>query len=294
MQGFNRYIPADHEGTTSANRLAKRRPPGALRKDGTQTVRFEMPFATWCKTCKPDIIIGQGVRFNAEKKKVGYYYSTPIWQFRMKHPACGGTIEIRTDPKNTAYVVTDGGKARDYGDDGDRIREGEGGVPILTPEEREKRREDAFAQLEGKVEEKERIKDNSQRIQELYHAKARDWDDPGAANKRLRDSFRRERKVLKRKADEDEALQERLGTSVTLLPESESDRKRAQLVDFGPSVDDFGQDDAAKKPLFATSTAAKGRSGNVKPAKESRKDALRKQLLGNTRAAINPFGRPKT
>lgn len=292
MQGFNRYIPPEHEGTTSANRLAKRRPPGALRKDGTQTVRFEMPYAVWCKTCKPDIIIGQGVRFNAEKKKVGYYYSTPIWQFRIKHAACGGTIEIRTDPKHTAYIVTEGGKARDYGDP-DRIREGEGGVPILTAEEREKRRGDAFAQLEGKAEEKEQVKDNTKRIEELHDARARDWEHPGAANKRLRDTFRRERKVLKRKADEDEALQERLGTSIALLPETEGDRQRAQLVDFGPSVHDPGMDDAASKPLFKPSIAVKSRMGR-KPAKENPKDELRRRLVGATRAATNPFGRPKT
>jgi len=28
--------------------------------------------------------VGMGVRYNAEKKKVGMYYTTPIHQFRMK------------------------------------------------------------------------------------------------------------------------------------------------------------------------------------------------------------------
>jgi coiled-coil domain-containing protein 130 len=28
--------------------------------------------------------VGMGVRYNAEKKKVGMYYTTPIYQFRMK------------------------------------------------------------------------------------------------------------------------------------------------------------------------------------------------------------------
>ncbi|RHZ47689.1 uncharacterized protein CDV56_100019, partial [Aspergillus thermomutatus] len=109
MQGFNmgRYVPPDQEGLTTGNKLAGKHPLGArarhLRTSGALVVRFEMPFAVWCTTCKPhETLIGQGVRFNAEKKKVGNYYSTPIYSFRMKHGACGGWIEIRTDPANTA------------------------------------------------------------------------------------------------------------------------------------------------------------------------------------------------
>ena len=40
-----------------------------------------------------------GVRYNAEKKKVGNYYTTPIYKFRMKCHLCDNYIEIETDPK---------------------------------------------------------------------------------------------------------------------------------------------------------------------------------------------------
>lgn len=43
--------------------------------------------------------IGAGVRYNAQKKKVGNYYSTPIYGFRCKCHLCSGWFEIRTDPK---------------------------------------------------------------------------------------------------------------------------------------------------------------------------------------------------
>ncbi|KAK0936050.1 Protein saf4, partial [Friedmanniomyces endolithicus] len=66
---MGRYVPPDLEGTTSGNALHKKRAPGTLRKDGTQTVRFEMPFAVICHTCQPLQIIGQGVRFNAVKTR---------------------------------------------------------------------------------------------------------------------------------------------------------------------------------------------------------------------------------
>ena len=40
-----------------------------------------------------------GVRYNAEKTKIGNYFTTPILQFRMKCHLCVGYIEIKTDPK---------------------------------------------------------------------------------------------------------------------------------------------------------------------------------------------------
>ena len=55
---------------------------------GKQTVRFEMPFSIICAHCSGHI--AQGVRFNAEKAKVGNYFSTPIFSFRMKHSVCSG------------------------------------------------------------------------------------------------------------------------------------------------------------------------------------------------------------
>jgi hypothetical protein len=42
---------------------------------------------------------GAGVRFNAEKKKVGMYYTTPILSFRMKCHLCDNWFVIQTDPK---------------------------------------------------------------------------------------------------------------------------------------------------------------------------------------------------
>lgn len=289
---MGRYVPPELEGTTSGNRLNKKRAPGTLRKDGTQTVRFEMPFAVWCHTCKPHAIIGQGVRFNAEKKKIGYYYSTPIWQFKIKHVACGGFIEIKTDPKETAYVVTDGGKARDYGEWKDQVREGEDGRPILTPQERERRREDAFAALEGKVEEKEAVKDTAKRIEELYQSRERDWEDPGSVNKRLRDSFRRDRKIHKKEEEAIENLKERLGTDMDILPETEQDAQRAKLVSF----ERYNNEDTSASSKFmktpgrvATRSTPSKPHGVSKQKSETKKELLRRQLISSTRAAMNPF-----
>ena len=53
-------------------------------------------------------MIGKGVRFNAEKKKCGNYYSTPLYSFSMKCPTCSGIMVIETDPKNCDYKLVSG------------------------------------------------------------------------------------------------------------------------------------------------------------------------------------------
>lgn len=56
-----------------------------------------MPFNIWCLGCNNHV--GMGVRYNAEKKKIGMYYTTPLYEFRMKCHLCDNYYVIRTDPK---------------------------------------------------------------------------------------------------------------------------------------------------------------------------------------------------
>jgi len=51
--------------------------------------------------------IGMGVRYNAEKKKIGNYFSTPIYSFRCKCHLCDGWFEIHTDPKVSIPISCD-------------------------------------------------------------------------------------------------------------------------------------------------------------------------------------------
>ncbi|MCJ1385819.1 hypothetical protein MMC17_008943 [Xylographa soralifera] len=302
MQGFNmgRYVPPDHEGTTSANKLAGKHALGnRARKtgQGILTVRFEMPYPIWCTTCPKPTIIGQGVRFNAEKKKVGNYYSTPIFSFRMKHTACGGWIEIRTDPKNTAYVVTEGAKKRDTGDE--KVHEGE--IVLRTDEERERLQNDAFAALEVKVGDKKQAATDKGRIEELLEAGDKDWDDPYAASRRLRKSFRVERKVREKNLALTEGLKDRMSLGIELLPETEEDRRRAGFVEFG-DLGAVGSEvaiiKARAKPLFPTehinvkdqlSSRKKAKKLKAEQVAERQREALRLEIQQNTRAVMDPF-----
>ncbi|CAD7940177.1 unnamed protein product [Amoebophrya sp. A120] len=86
---------------------------------GILQIRFEIPFKVKCCNCGN--FIGQGTRFDADKKNVGHYFTTPIYEFRMY---CGEIVDIsqsvngkthcnqewviRTDPKNCDYELVSG------------------------------------------------------------------------------------------------------------------------------------------------------------------------------------------
>ena len=85
-KGQNKYYPPDYDPKVGG--LNKFLGTHALRERarklhlGILIIRFEMPYNIWCEGCGNHV--GMGVRYNAEKKKVGMYYTTPIYQFRMK------------------------------------------------------------------------------------------------------------------------------------------------------------------------------------------------------------------
>ncbi|KAF3060914.1 Protein saf4 [Daldinia childiae] len=302
MQGFNmgRYVPPDVEGTTTGNKLHKKRPPGF--SGGQQTVRFEMPFAIWCAHCPQPTLIAQGVRFNAAKRKVGSYHSTPIFAFLMTHTACSGAIEIRTDPEHTTYAVTSGARRRDTGSP-DPLSQA-----ILTDKERESLRANAFAKLEKTIADRKVLEDAKERIDELELESARHWEDPYEQNRRLRAAFRVGRKERERDVATAENLRERMSLGIELLAATDEDARRAKLVDFGPSSDTAGGEMGRKalaKPLFSTGSASGSGSGaDTKDDKRKKmkskklksevaaaqmKDSLVSEIVGNTRVAQDPF-----
>lgn len=261
-----------------------------------------MPFAVWCTNCSPENIIGQGVRFNAEKKKVGNYYSTPIYSFRIKHTVCGQWIEIRTDPKNTAYVVGEGGRKRDFGVD----EEGRGVGEIMVGRKDgagSGAGDDPFARLEGKVEDKKVVDEARSRILELQRRQNRDWDDPYEVSRRLRKGFRADRKVLEKKEAGNEALKDKMSLGIDIADEVEEDTLRAAMVEF---EEDGGGGDVVQgvrtKPMFQPSSSSLSKTNGSVHGKTrkngkrktadlvaERKASFRSALAGNTRAAVDPF-----
>lgn len=294
---MGRYIPPDLVGTQSFNQASGKghalgNRARKLASEGVLIVRFECPFAIWCTNCKPEAIIGQGVRFNAEKKKVGNYYTTPIYSFKIKHTTCGGWIEVRTDPKNAEYVVVDGGRRRDTGEN--KLLEGEVRIGLTEEEKDRLEKEGGFGMLEKKVEDKKVFDTQTKRIEDLQKASERDWADPYSKSKLLRKEFRIGRR--KRQADEKsgEILQEKYGIGFDLVAPEEADAERAKYIGFG----DVKPDTSAAKPMFithSTTPASKsGNDGNKKLRKsdlvtQEQKSVLTSTLRNNTRSVVDPF-----
>lgn len=334
---MGRYVPPDAEGVLTANQASgKGHALGAraskLKSEGILTVRFEMPFAVWCDTCtaahneathKNPVLIGQGVRFNAEKKRIGNYYSSPIYSFRMRHAACGGWIEMHTDPKNTAYVVVAGGRKRaDASSSSSSTTPDDSLVSTLvipTAHEQAAQRETAFATLEKTIADRAALAASKERIDEIEAASARQWDDPYARNQALRKTFRVGRHAREREAAKADNIKERMGLGIELLPESEEDAQRARLIEFGRAPAGAARDanegrEAEKavfsRPLFGAASDkddAKNmqRGSDVtkrKPPKllkaeilaSKRKESLVSEIMGNTRMASDPFLEPRS
>jgi coiled-coil domain-containing protein 130 len=188
-------------------------------------------------------------------------------------------------------VVVEGGAKRDTGEDVPR----EGDTVIMTDQEREALRKNAFASLEKTIEDREQLKRSTLRIDDLVEASAKHWDDPYAQNQKLRKAFRADRKERERAAAATGNLQDRMSLGMDILPGTEEDSRRAALVDFG-SVEDDGRDRALLKPLFHTNEG-KNKLGDtasgskLKADKEAskRKETFVAELMGNTRATKDPF-----
>ncbi|KAH6640605.1 CWC16 protein [Chaetomium tenue] len=327
MQGFNmgRYTAPD-DGSSGDNNTHhnKKHPLGAraskLASHGILVVRFEMPFAIWCAHCPEPCLIGQGVRFNAEKRRVGNYHSTPVWAFDLKHAACGGLIEMRTDPRQGDYVIVSGARRRNYGDRekdvaaaADAAAAASGGgagggggslvvseFEITTERERAEKREAAFWRLEKTIAHRVQTEEGEKRIEELQGVAAR-WEDPYSTNQKLRKTFRAGRHMRERDTAKAEDLKERMGLGIELLPEREEDGRQAKLIRFGAPDPDWDGEvrKALRKPLFETSLSQKkdnegASTGGRKKLKSEiaaarARENLASEVIRNTKAAKDPF-----
>lgn len=127
----NFYYPPDADESYRTQRKRMRKTPKKVRAHGISlkygrsgeegddiwnqgpkgpVIRFEMPFKVICLGC--GAFIAKGVRFDAERKRVGKYYSTNIYAFRMSCLYCHTQIVIQTDPENTDYLCKEGVRKR--------------------------------------------------------------------------------------------------------------------------------------------------------------------------------------
>ncbi|XP_053988790.1 coiled-coil domain-containing protein 130 homolog [Hylaeus anthracinus] len=227
-KGTNLYYPPDYDprigglnkflGTHALRERARKLHMGIL------IIRFEMPYNIWCEGCGNHI--GMGVRYNAEKKKIGMYYSTPLYQFRMKCHLCDNHFEIKTDPANLDYVIVSGARRQENRWD---PKENEQVVPE-TKEVSCRLYDDAMYKLEHGLEDKKVAKSRDPSLESAIALKEATWKDDYTSNCALRSAFRTRKKELQKKQGIDHMLLKKSGLNIDLVNEHEDDVKLAKLL----------------------------------------------------------------
>ncbi|KAK5620663.1 hypothetical protein CRENBAI_020816 [Crenichthys baileyi] len=290
-KGTNKYYPPDfdpakHGSLNGYHKTHALRERARKLSQGILIIRFEMPYNIWCDGCKNHI--GMGVRYNAEKKKVGNYYTTPIYRFRMKCHLCINYIEMQTDPATCDYVIVSGARRKEERWD---MAENE---QILTTErtEKEKLETDAMYKLDHGGKDKEKLTKALPSLSEIQDYQA-GWKDDFQLNSALRRKFREEKKVLAEQEEKDNAVRMRANLSIPLLPEKEEDKKLAGLLTY-QTPDSYEDKQHTKRKEIASrswfntsSTPAGGAAGSLlhKLSLQGKEAAVAK-ALGSSQSPI--------
>jgi coiled-coil domain-containing protein 130 len=183
-----------------------------------------MPYNIWCDGCKNHI--GMGVRYNAEKTKLGMYYSTPLYQFRMKCHLCDNYIVIKTDPANLDYEIVSG--ARRQENRWDPTQNGQ--VVPDTKEIQRKLFDDPMFKLEHGAKDQKVAIDSKPVLGKMYLRNEDVWRDNYTANCKLRAAFRETKKEIRKAEALDNALLSKSSLDIQLLPECDQDKQMASLM----------------------------------------------------------------
>ncbi|ELT97877.1 hypothetical protein CAPTEDRAFT_94947, partial [Capitella teleta] len=232
-KGTNKYYPPDFDPVKHRN-LAGYTGQHPLRERarklhlGILVIRFEMPYNIWCDGCNSHI--GMGVRYNAEKSKIGMYYTTPIYKFRMKCHLCPSHMEIKTDPANHDYVIISGARRKEQRWDPKDNEQ-------IVPEDRNDQKKmatDAMFKLEHGANDKDKASEAKSSLAHLTNVQAFHKDDFGL-NQLARSKFRTEKKALHKLDSEDDALLKKSSLNVPLVEEHDDDVRMAKLIKYSTS-----------------------------------------------------------
>jgi coiled-coil domain-containing protein 130 len=177
--------------TTSASNTVQTAPT----MTGTRRIRFELPMPIWCQSCGRHI--AKNVRFNADKKQVGWYHTTPILQFAIKCPSCPQQIVVESVPERTEYKVVEGAqeKTESRDDAGDGTDTDVGYKTVATG------KQSAFARVEQELVKKERAEESKSKLESLLGVTGQIWENDFAASQLVRRQFRERKRRERRGRD---------------------------------------------------------------------------------------------
>ncbi|XP_078657305.1 putative splicing factor YJU2B isoform X2 [Branchiostoma floridae x Branchiostoma belcheri] len=289
-KAVNRYYPPDfdpqkHKSINKYRNSHPLRDRARKLSQGILIIRFELPYNIWCGGCGNHV--GMGVRYNAEKTKVGMYYTTPIYKFRMKCHLCDNRFEIQTDPKNCDYVIVSGARRKEERWDAAENEQ----VVCEDHEDKKKMASDPMFRLEHGVKDQDKRKAAVPRLAEIEQWKSQ-WQDDFSLNQRARRKFRGEKTMLKEEAAEDAALLEKSSLAIPLVREHEDDKKLASLLKYH-SLDSYEKKQKQKREAIASRSifsTQPSTSTAVSPGKDNKLlDAKKKLGLSLPKKAPSAF-----
>ena len=175
----------------------------------------------WCEGCHEHI--ARGVRYNAEKKKCGTYFSSDVFEFQMNCHLCGQRFIIKTDPQNRDYEFVSGLRRKVETFDVKDI-----GTREFDEKEQALMRTDAIRSLENKEEDALNFQKAVPALDGIKSIQDRLYQDEDSLNRSVRDKLRGMRKAEERRENRAKAA----GLGIHLLPTSKSDIKASRSVLF--------------------------------------------------------------
>lgn len=126
------------------------------------------------------------VESHLTRLKLFRYYSTPVYQFRMKCHLCDNHFEIKTDPANLDYVIVTGARRQENRWDPTQNEQ----IVPETKEVQKKLFDDPMYKLEHGAKDIQTAEDAKPLLGKLYERNSSVWRDDFEANSRLRAEFR--------------------------------------------------------------------------------------------------------
>jgi hypothetical protein len=125
-------------------------------------IRFMLPCSVQCTTCGQFIYAGK--KFNARKEEaVGFaYLGIRVWRFYIHCDSCSCEVVLRTDPKNSDYVVENGAN-RNF----EPWKQDKAVMDLMEVSKAEEERENAIQALENRAKVSKHEMDTQDALEEI-------------------------------------------------------------------------------------------------------------------------------
>jgi len=230
---FTLHIPEDYDGNKHRSIDAyhgrdELQWQGAHRHEGALIVRFELMFKVKCLGCEEYVSMGN--RYNADKRIIGKYHSTPVYKFTMNCHICLFQWEIRTDPETLDYICMSGCRRKQEQWDTRDVN----GLTTIDSEVKKKLLGDKMFNKEYKSDDKRKacIRADELRFEQVSREiRKYDWDINRELRKQAKDRREKEQAKEKEKMDFKKTKGVALDELVVLSSDEEDGVKAKELLE---------------------------------------------------------------